>query len=682
MRRRAAGSLACTIEDRTIEDRTNKIAPPNRFMRSALFLVRDNAGDAWKEIAAYGSAFAAMNSTPASGHPRVWNWIAALAAMFAACLSIYYRMFTGISQYDDDGYLLISVRSLLEGHRLYDDVFTQYGPFYYVVNWILYTAGIPVSHDSERLIAVALWMLAALLWARAAYLLTGSLLWCGAGFLLSVKLLGYFHWSAGHPEELCTVLLAAIGACVCGFRETGNRRKILLGCLVAALAMTKVNIGLFAAIAVGLLFLKISVPLPGRRSLGLALGCAACLLPIALMWSIWRFDWVQAYGFAATVAIAATVLVNARSQPVPCIDGRFLLVFVLAMLICAVLIVVPFFAAGTTPGAMLYLSVMQHAGSAAKWYVPVLRGNLAIMAAVGSLLTLTLLFLSGRPGLRLLGSPSFSRWWIIGMKACVGMVGLFGLIRPTRMIFNLCIPFAWLILVMPLDTDRRTRIGRIGMGYLVALTYLYAFPVAGAQLDFACVPAAILALVLMRDAMLEIGALLQGERLVAKIAPVFAVLLLAVLFAREFSSAKTTYFDEVPLAMPGATRIRVDREIAARYRWITTHLTSCHGLYSMPGQFSLNFWTSQPSPTALNVAHWFTFFTPSQQQRVIEDLSKYPDMCLVKSPWLVDFWRRGQDLSQSPLARYIEREFVTVADSGSDMVLKRRPPATSAIPRP
>jgi len=37
-----------------------------------------------------------------------------------------------------------------------------------------------------------------------------------------------------------------------------------------------------------------------------------------------------------------------------------------------------------------------------------------------------------------------------------------------------------------------------------------------------------------------------------------------------------------------------DREIAARYRWITSHLNGCHGLYSMPGQFSLNFWTAQP----------------------------------------------------------------------------------------
>ena len=86
----------------------------------------------------------------------------------AGALCAYYRMFTGISQYDDDGYLLISVRKLLDGHRMYDDVFTQYGPFYYAVNWLFYTTGIPVSHDSERLFAIVLWLLAAVLWARAA----------------------------------------------------------------------------------------------------------------------------------------------------------------------------------------------------------------------------------------------------------------------------------------------------------------------------------------------------------------------------------------------------------------------------------------------------------------------------------------------------------------------------------
>jgi hypothetical protein len=606
-------------------------------------------------------------------------------ALLTAGFCSYYRMFTGISQYDDDGWLLITLRPFLHGGRLYDEVYTQYGPFYYFVHWIVYkVGGIPVTHDSERMVAVVLWLLAAILWARVAHLLTGSLLWSGFGFLLSLKLLGFFHWSAGHPEEICIVLLAAVGILVCGFQPgTGRRMSIALGALVAALILTKVNIGLFAGMALGVLFIKLGSSLPGRRVFEIAIGAAACLMPVALMFPIWQYDWVRAYGFAATVAIGAAILINTRTEPLKAITGQFIATCVASMFVCCALILAPFLLTGTTLGAILDLTVLVHVGKARSWFVPALRGNLSIAAGIGSVSMLFLFFLQGRRGLRVLGSPFFARWSIFGLKFMVGLTGMFGLVRPTRMIFNICIPFAWLLLVgLPEGTDRRVRIGRIGLCFIVVFTYLYAFPVGGSQVDFACVPAAILALVLFRDAMLEIAGYMGSLRVPLWIGMACAVLLLTALFGREISGARRTYFEGVPLAMPGADRVRVDREVAARYRWIVSHLGSCERVYSMPGQFSLNFWSHRESPTPLNLEVWFSMFTPTQQQNIINDFQKYPDMCVVSSPWLVDFWNRGQDLSQSPLAVYIQREFVPIAESDQDSVLKRRGAVpTSAVPQ-
>src|SRR3954451_8989217 len=123
-----------------------------------------------------------MSFPSSRGHRHVFGWIAGLLSVLGASFCIYYRMFTDFSQYDDDGYVLITIRSLLNGQRLYDDVYTQYGPFYYLVHWPLYTfSGLPLSHDAERMLAVAIWLLAAVFWGRATYLMTGSLLWSGFG---------------------------------------------------------------------------------------------------------------------------------------------------------------------------------------------------------------------------------------------------------------------------------------------------------------------------------------------------------------------------------------------------------------------------------------------------------------------------------------------------------------------
>lgn len=38
---------------------------------------------------------------------------------------------SGFASFDDEGYMLVSLKSFLNQGHLYDDVFTQYGPFYF-----------------------------------------------------------------------------------------------------------------------------------------------------------------------------------------------------------------------------------------------------------------------------------------------------------------------------------------------------------------------------------------------------------------------------------------------------------------------------------------------------------------------------------------------------------------------
>jgi hypothetical protein len=64
--------------------------------------------------------------------PRAWFQIVVTAATLGAALALaglyaYYVMFSDFSDYDDEGFLDITVRHFLAGRPIYDDVFTQYG---------------------------------------------------------------------------------------------------------------------------------------------------------------------------------------------------------------------------------------------------------------------------------------------------------------------------------------------------------------------------------------------------------------------------------------------------------------------------------------------------------------------------------------------------------------------------
>jgi hypothetical protein len=89
------------------------------------------------------------------------------------CLAIagiyaYSIIFSQFAFYDDEGFMMTSVRGFLEGHALYDKVFTWYGPFYYFYKWILHGLGqLPLSHDLTGLLCLIHWLAASTILAAA-----------------------------------------------------------------------------------------------------------------------------------------------------------------------------------------------------------------------------------------------------------------------------------------------------------------------------------------------------------------------------------------------------------------------------------------------------------------------------------------------------------------------------------
>ena len=169
-------------------------------------------------------------------------------------LTAFCRSFSSgnLFSYDDEGTLMTIVQQFISGHSLYDQVVVYYGPFYYFYEWCAHAlTGASVSHDSVRLVSICFWVTSAMLVFFFLYHATHSLLLAAGTHFLAFQALGFLGFEPAHPQELCITLLAAFMLASCAIR---NRTALMLslGALAGGMAATKINLGVFAVVAMTL----------------------------------------------------------------------------------------------------------------------------------------------------------------------------------------------------------------------------------------------------------------------------------------------------------------------------------------------------------------------------------------------------------------------------------------------
>src|SRR5262245_35624805 len=98
---------------------------------------------------------------PGTRSTSLFRALATIAVVSIAAAYAYCRCFSWFSPYDDEGFMMVSVQGMLEGHALYDAVFTGYGPFYYLYELLVHSAlALPVTHDATRWLCLAHWLIA------------------------------------------------------------------------------------------------------------------------------------------------------------------------------------------------------------------------------------------------------------------------------------------------------------------------------------------------------------------------------------------------------------------------------------------------------------------------------------------------------------------------------------------
>jgi len=580
--------------------------------------------------------------------------------MWAGGIQLFHRFML----YDDEGYVLISLKNFSLHGSLYDQVYSQYGPaFYLIYDALQRLLGFAWTNTAGRWITLFNWMGTVVFCSLLVRRARGS--W---PLVLCVLAEGFdFLWIMAkepmHPGSTITLIVSAAAWLGWEMLQAGriNAFAVVTAAIGALLALIKINVGVFFGLS-AVFWLVLSMP--GERSLrrDVALIILGCVLPLALMRTRIHEEWAQLFAMVAVLSIAGAVLAAgpaARLQPAGLRAWRWFAGTGLAVTALTACLMLP----RGTSGAQLWQGVvvgpLRHPGAYA-FGPPWLPGTVGLAAAMVGLL----LFARSRPDDRRL--TRFIAW----LKIAAAMVYVYSAVRSmdTRQgIQGLCygVPLAGLF-AWPLDrknpASKPADQARAWLALLLVFQCLHAYPVAGSQLNwgtFLWVPLMALG---FEDALRVVSqafapAMAPGTRTAA-----FVVLfLLAVHFTMRFLFVSLSLLasnGNEPIAQPGAERISLPAEYSSSLRVLSEN-ARVHGdvLFSLPGAYSFNLWTGVDTPTLANVTHWFSLLDDEQQQAIIQRLDKAErPVVIIQHTVLADVVQSGVH-PKGPLMDYLLSSF-------------------------
>jgi hypothetical protein len=634
------------------------------------------------------------------GNARLGAALSALVLLVLAgvmSVTAFWAVCTDFSSYDDMGCLMLIQKTFFSGHPLYDQTFTPYGPAYYAWQQFLHcVTRLPLSHDTTLLFTTFSLVTASLLCAGYVARMTRNLFLTAFTLLAVATLLMVMKCEPGHPQELCALLLTGMmfGG---SYLTSGRYPAIILGGIgfcVGVLSMTKPNLGVFAVVA-GAVSLSRLAPTGKLRQLLFGVSAlAAVVLPATLMWH--NLPAVAGYCVIESAAILLLVMRLARWQPDLSLPWKSFAAPIAglgaALMGCAIYAL----ATGTTFAGLARGLLLQHLGFDQRFSfnAPFQAEDVLIPVCFAGLVWA-------------LTGPARDIWpatpWVssvlkfgVAPFMVVAVVPL-GFAKTFIWSLPLIVATAWPSPRQPGSTwALAPRHFALSLAVLIAM---WGYPVWGAQAGlsfFLLIPVAIVS---CADAVrygcwrgAGAGARPGGQPgapaspaqtpqpagarqrkttwMAISYAAVAGVMGVALLQADRAAGA---YNRLEPSGLRGSRLLHMPTEQADFYRRLV-RTVQAHGraCFTMPGLGSLYFWANQDPPTSFNATAWMTLFTPDQQSRVVEDLQRTPDLCVIRWNPLVEFWTRGRDISTNKIVRYIEDNFVTVESfDGCDIMVRK-----------
>ena len=634
--------------------------------------------------------------TAASDRPP-FNRLSPLAyvvVLIGSAFTSYWAMFSWFVPYDDSGFFINSIRLFSQGQTLYDRVFSDYGPFSYELWGALFgLAGRTISTDSGRLATIGIWLFTSLLLGVSCQRITGRLTIGVIVQVLSFSVLTVLNAEPMHATGVVCALFA-VAVAVISFVLPSRRRAALitLGALVAALALTKINVGGFAGIAV---VYATVIALPSLRRLA-PLRWLAIILLVAVGPVLFSRDltqqWAQNYAILVVAGSLALVLVTdtpPRDETGDTKEARRWVMWLLTGFgVCAAVVIGIVLVLGTSFGALFHETVVVPTHQGVAFTLPIRLTEEVVYWAAGAVAAAWVVRSlrarsPGQPGLvGALGRV------LVGLAIWFSIVGVDPLaISPQNASFALAITLAW-VAAIPSSRDDGSLDGRFVRLFIPAfavLEALMAYPVAGAQVVFGSLLFLVCGAICFADGWRDLEAwgaarsAADGVRaprtIMAALATALAIALAFQYVVRPMEFWGDAYATNPRLPIAGATRLHLPAARVATLTQITSLLRArCLSLITLPGLLSFNLWSGLPAPSGLTAEPFWHLLSPAQEQIVLTRARATPGLCAVRNDQLAANWDNGKPPPQVPLVRFIEQDFTPIAHYEEGYVVSVRRP--------
>ncbi len=488
--------------------------------------------------------------------------------------------------------------------------------------------------------------------ALVAWRLSGSLLAAALAVLVGFQFLLLFTNEPLHATSLLLILLALLLCLRFGpgsERAPGTRTMAACGALCAAIALVKLNVGLFVVCA----FLGAHPPEGSGRGASIArwaLALGLVLLPFALMRALLDEGDVRDFALLVATALIPFAGLSARTLEWR-VERKALVAFAAGAAVLSLVCIGACLASGTTIAGLWRSLVLDALAFPTRiHHSPELPGLARILLG---LLALPLGWaVRRRPLARALLQLATSLWILYDS-------------------LRLQVPLPWLqfLWVPALGGERSTR--RAFLGLLAVLLALQAYPVAGSQLGISYFLVPLVAVTGVWEACHALalpGSLARVARVVVPLLAGSAAYVLLAFRAplwKSWSAWENQWRVMPALDLPGCGALHIPELDVARQSWLAANLKqNADTFVGLAGVPSAHIWSGVPAPVPFYPHHWVLYYDAAQEEELTQALLASPRPCIVRNDYLIDFWTEATSFRDGPFSRALETQFKLAGQVG------------------
>jgi hypothetical protein len=617
----------------------------------------------------------------------------------AATVAAYFYLFTQFAFYDDEGTVLVALKAFVGGETLYKDVYTPFGPFYFeLFGGFFKLTGLDVTTDASRTIVMLIWVCSSLLFGLAVQRLTGRVALGVTGMPVAFSVVFILSQEPMHAQVLAVLLLSIFTFLA---SATDPRRVTwaggACGALLAALVLTKINLGAYAVAAAVFAAVLAVEPLYRRRWLRWPVIVAFLALPFVVTTRDLSGELVRNLAVLELLAVAAIAAASWSLRQAPAESGgeartmRWLLSAAGGFGLAFLAILLGIFATGSTPADVYDGVVIQALRIRDVNPAPLGSAPAAINWGIAAIAAAALV-----SWFRWRGDAESALWSGV-LRGAAGLAIWFSITQSAPLSLGpapgnpdaLAMVLAWVAVIPPAGVVEsvQKRFLRVLLPTLAVAQVLQVYPVAGSQMRIAAVMFVAVGGICLADALISLRAwsAARGPVSLERFGAVASVAIVAL--GAKFAldgvvlpaiTKGLLYREEKALSFPGATSLRLPAAEAETYERVVDLLqrNRCTSFIGYPNIDSLYLWSEIEPPRPYAPSAWMLALGDDEQQRILRQLRATPRPCVVHNEYGAGAWLAGRPNPDTPLVRHIFDDFVVAERFGDfEFMLPKRPAA-------